>query len=142
MLLSGMGGTGKSEVIKAFVYFVESISKFFDWNYDSDVIKVTAYTGAAACQIPNGKTLHSTVCLQARSITEDNINSWKSTQMLIIDEVSFLSEHLFEKTDKHMRILKGEKDTMFGGCHIILVGDFFQLLPVGSGLPLFKNNTL
>ena len=132
-----MGGTGKSEVIRAFVYFVERISIFFYWNYDSDVIKVTAYTGAAACQIPNGKTLHSTACLQARSITEDNITSWKSTQMLIIDEVSFLSEHLFEKTDKHMRILKGEKDIIFGGCHIILIGDFFQLLPVGKGLPLF-----
>ena len=37
-----------------------------------------------------------------------------------------------------MRILKGEKDVMFGGCHIILVGNFFQLLPDGSGIPLFK----
>ena len=117
MFLSGMGGTGKSEVIKAFVEFVEGISIFFDWNYNSDVIKVSAYTGAAACQIPNGKTLHSTVCLQARSIHEEGIDSWKWTQMLIIDEVSFLSEHLLEKTDKHMRILKGEKDKMFGGCH-------------------------
>ena len=41
-----------------------------------------------------------------------------------------------------MRILTREKNTMFGGCHIILVGDFFQLLPVGGGLPLFKCNTL
>ena len=31
---------------------------------------------------------------------------------------------------------------MFGGCHIIFVGDFFQLLPVGGGQPLFKGNTL
>ena len=51
MLLSGMGGTGKSEVIKAFVEFIESISIFFDWNYDTDVIKVSAFTGVAACQI-------------------------------------------------------------------------------------------
>ena len=34
MFLSGMGGTGKSEVIKAFVEFVESISIFFDWSYN------------------------------------------------------------------------------------------------------------
>ena len=38
--------------------------------------------------------------------------------------------------------IKREKDKMFGGCHIIFVGDFFQLLPVGGGLPLFKGNTL
>ena len=63
MFLSGMGGTGKSEVIKAFVEFAKGISIFFDWNYDSNVIKVSAYTGAAACQIPNGRTLHSTVGL-------------------------------------------------------------------------------
>ena len=126
MFLSAVGGTGKSEVIKSFVEFVVGISKFFNWNYDSDVIKVSAYTGAAACQIPNGRTLHSTVCHQAKSITEENINSWKSTQMLIIDKVSFLSEHLLEKTDKHMRVLKGEKDTMFRGCHTILAEDFFN----------------
>ena len=53
MFLSGMGGTGKSELIKVFVEFVKGIRIFFDWNYDSDVIKVSAYTGAAACQIPN-----------------------------------------------------------------------------------------
>ena len=41
-----------------------------------------------------------------------------------------------------MRILKEENDVMFGGCHVIFVGDFFQLLPVGSGQPLFKGNTL
>ena len=41
-----------------------------------------------------------------------------------------------------MSRLKGEKDIIFGGCHIILVGDFFQLLPVGGGQPLFKCNTL
>ena len=30
MFLSGMGGTGKSEVIKSFVEFVKGISIFFD----------------------------------------------------------------------------------------------------------------
>ena len=89
MLLPGMGDTGKSEVIKAFVEFVEGIRKFFDWNYNSDVIKISAYTSAAACQRPNGRTLHNTACLQAKSITEDNIDSWKSIQILIIDGVSF-----------------------------------------------------
>ena len=143
MFLSGMGGTGKSEVIKAFVEFAKGISIFFDWNYDSNVIKVSAYTGAAACQIPNGRTLHSTVGLcSTNSLSQEMIDSWKSTKVLIIDEVSFLSEHLLEKTEKHMRILKEEKDVMFGGCHIIFIGDFFQLLPVGKGQPLFKGNTL
>ena len=39
MFLSGMGGTGKSEVIKAFVMFVTNISHLFNWNYDSEYLK-------------------------------------------------------------------------------------------------------
>ena len=66
-------------------------------------------------------------------LSQENIDSWKLTQMLIIDEVSFLSEHLLQKTDKHMRVLGGEKDLLFGGCHIVFVGDFFQMLLVGGG---------
>ena len=40
MFLSGMEGTGKSDVIKAFVYFAKNISVAFGWNYDEDVIKM------------------------------------------------------------------------------------------------------
>ena len=65
MFLSAMGGTGKSEVIKAFVEFVKGISIAFGWNYDNDVIKITALTGSAACKIPNGRTLYSQACLNA-----------------------------------------------------------------------------
>ena len=60
MLLSGMGSTGKNEVIKAFFEFVEGISKLFDWNYDKHVIKLSTCTGTAVCQMPNNRTLHST----------------------------------------------------------------------------------
>ena len=69
MFLSGMGGTGKSEVIKAFVYFAKEISIIFGWNYDSDVVKITALTGAAACEIPNGRTLHSQACLSSTTVS-------------------------------------------------------------------------
>ena len=107
MFLSGKGGTGKSEVIKAFVEFAKGISFFFIWNYNSNVIKVSAYTCATICQIPNGRTLYSIAGLRGtKSLSEEMIDSWKSTQMLIIDEVSFLSEHLLKKTDKNIRLLK------------------------------------
>ena len=135
-----MGGTGKSEVIKAFIYFAKGISLFFGWNYNDDIIKVMAMTGAAACEIPNGRTLHSQTCLSHTNISQDKIDSWTSTKMLIIDEVSFLDESSLEKLDEHMRKLK-ENNVMFGDVLIVFVGDFFQMLPV-QGQPLFKNNTL
>ena len=63
MFLSGMISPGESEVMKACIEFVKGISIYFYWNYDTDVIKISAYTGAAAYQIPNGRTLHSIVGL-------------------------------------------------------------------------------
>ena len=136
MFLSGMGGTDKSEVIKAFIYFAKNISILFGWNYDTDVIKVTALTGAAACEIPDGRTMHSQACLPSTKITKSKIESWKSTKMLVIDEVSFLDEENLQKLDKNMRKLK-EKDVLYGGVLFVFVGDFFQMLPV-KGSPLFK----
>ena len=62
MLLSSMGGTGKSEVIRTFIESLKVIGNFFDWNYNADVIKVSIYIGGAACQIPNRRTLYGTVC--------------------------------------------------------------------------------
>ena len=70
MFLSGMGGTGKSEVIKAFVEFAKGISFVFGWNFDKDVVKITALTGTAACGIPNGRTLHSQVCLSGNKVSQ------------------------------------------------------------------------
>ena len=78
MFLFGMGGTGKSEVIKACVHFVKSISIYFDWNYDTDVVKITALTGAAVCQIPDGKTIHSVIGLRG-TVGQSHMEAWKST---------------------------------------------------------------
>ena len=97
MFLSGMGGTGKSEVIKAFIHFAQGISIDFGWNYDNNVIKVTALTGSAACEIPNGKTLHSQAGLTSRKIPLKLKETWNTTIMIIIDEVSFLDEENIKK---------------------------------------------
>ena len=60
--------------------------------------------------------------------------------MLMINEISFLDEDNIRKLDRHLRKLK-EKDVMFGGIHIVFVGDVFQMLPV-RGSPLLKNKTM
>ena len=65
MFLSSMGGTGKSEVINAFVHFVKGISFAFGWNYDTDVVKITAPTGAVSYELPNDRTLHSQTYLSS-----------------------------------------------------------------------------
>ena len=104
------------------------------------MLKITALTGAAVCEIPNGRTLHSQACLSCTKISLAKKESRKSTKMIIIGGVSFLDEDHIQKLDRHIRKLK-ENNVMYGGVHIVFVGDFFQMLPV-RGLPLFKNNTI
>ena len=48
MFLSGMGGSGKSTVIKAFHKFAKHVSQFLEWSFDDKTIKITALTGSAA----------------------------------------------------------------------------------------------
>ncbi|KZP15574.1 hypothetical protein FIBSPDRAFT_750097, partial [Athelia psychrophila] len=52
MYLGGMGGTGKSEVLKA-------LAKFFERRHESHLFLVVAPTGSAASLL-NGTTYHST----------------------------------------------------------------------------------
>ena len=63
MFLSGMAGPGKSEVIKAFIYFVETLSKQLGWHFDEDTIKITAMTGSATCELHHATTTHSAAAL-------------------------------------------------------------------------------
>ena len=82
-----MGGTGKSEVMKVFVNFDKNMGNTCGWMYDNDVIKITALAGAAAYEIPNGRTLHSQACLTSKRIGQVQKDSWASAKMLIIDEI-------------------------------------------------------
>ena len=59
----------ENEVLKLFVEFARGYM-IFGWNYNTDVVKITALTGAVACQIPNGKAHHSTACLVSTRIGE------------------------------------------------------------------------
>jgi hypothetical protein len=60
--------------------------------------------------------------------------------VVIIDEVSMMKKYQLAQLDKRLRVAKHIPDVVFGGVHIILVGDFLQLPPVG-GSPLLKDPT-
>ena len=52
-------------------------------------------------------------------------------QFIIVDEVSMLSNKVFEWVESRLREMRGKSEP-FGGYHILLVGDLFQLPPVCS----------
>ena len=136
-----MGGTGKSEVIKAFKFFIQRLSKQLGWHFDSNTIKTTAYTGSAACELDDATTLHSAVGLNNKKKLSAITPLWKNTKMLIIDEVSFLGIKDLIKLDKNMRIISNNQNYFYCHIHIVFFGDFRQLLPV-KATPLFREKTL
>ena len=149
MLITGAAGTGKTY----------TIHRLLDALRERDVcVGLAAMTGCAALLLGHGaRTLHSwagiglgtgSVDELARRIRKNReaLSRWRKTRVLILDEVSMLSCELFETLDGVARRLRGT-DAFFGGLCVVLVGDFFQLPPVGSERflfesPVFQQNVL
>ena len=132
MFLTGPGGTGKTALIRKMVDLCKTTGK---------KVQVCALTGCAAvllnCQ---AKTVHSWAGIGLANGNADFIvkrvatnkykaSNWKKIDVLIIDEVSMMSQKLFEILDSIGRCVR--KNTRpFGGLQVIFSGDFYQLPPV------------
>jgi ATP-dependent DNA helicase PIF1 len=132
MFLTGPGGTGKTALIRKMVDFCKTNSK---------KIQVCALTGCASvllnCQ---AKTVHSWAGIGLANGDMDFIvkrvatnkykaANWKKIDVLIIDEVSMMSQKIFEILDHIGRAVRKDKRP-FGGLQVIFSGDFYQLPPV------------
>ena len=136
LLLTGPGGSGKTALIKKMVEISKAGGKS---------IQVCALTGCAAvllnCQ---AKTVHSwagiglangPADLVIKRITTNNkkTQNWKKVDILIIDEVSMMSQKIFEILDGIARGARKQKAHLpFGGIQVVFSGDFYQLPPVSS----------
>lgn len=136
LLLTGPGGSGKTALIKKMV----ETSKAHGKN-----IQVCALTGCAAvllnCQ---AKTIHSWAGIGLANGPADLVvkriianktktHNWKKVDVLIIDEVSMMSQKIFEILDGIARGARKQKSHLpFGGIQLVFSGDFYQLPPVSS----------
>jgi len=130
ILLTGGGGTGKSEFLK-----------YFKKHYISKKVAITSTTGVSAILI-GGTTLHSYLGIGLGKGTMRSIaqkvrkkkylrDRWINVQILVIDEISMLSAELFDKLEEIARIVR-QNSKPFGGIQLILSGDFCQLPCIGS----------
>jgi len=134
LFITGPGGTGKSHLIKT-----------IKDDLDANGVKhaVCALTGCAAVLLNCcAKTIHSWsgIGLGAGEIHDivgkvirnrKATTNWKTTRVLIVDEVSMLSMKIFDVLNKVGQTVRKNYSRPFGGIQLIFIGDFFQLPPVG-----------
>ncbi|VVT49737.1 uncharacterized protein SAPINGB_P002418 [Magnusiomyces paraingens] len=130
LFYTGAAGTGKSLLLRSLIARLESMNKS---------VAVTSSTGMAAVNI-GGITLHSFAgvglakedakeLLKKIRKNDATCQRWKSTSILVIDEVSMVDAALFTKLEYIARSIRKDQNP-FGGIQVICTGDFFQLPPV------------
>ena len=137
MYLGGMGGTGKSQVIKAMIHF-------FTERNESHRFAVLGPTGTSAALL-GGSTYHSYLGVQTGTSRRNEATSiaqlkgkLDGVEYIFIDEVSMLACHEMYKISAQLAKALGIYDLPFGGMNMIFAGDFAQLPPVG-GASLYSN---
>ena len=132
MIISGTAGTGKS-------YLINCLRILLDHH-----LCVAAPTGVAAFNV-DGVTLHSLFRLPTKTEFKDlegnRLNEMQQTlsrmRYLVIDEMSMVGRKIFGQLDKHLcQLFPHNAEHVFGGCSVLIFGDFGQLPPV-MGLPLY-----
>ena len=136
LLVHGGPGTGKSHIAKSLASVLPRGSVSF-----------TATTGVAAAALPDGRTLHNLLSLplvdgkfadltpKTRDAIEKNLglddDGELSTCLLVVDEVSMMTATQLAFIDHRLREV-GKRKQPFAGLAVLLMGDFYQLPPVGT----------
>ena len=136
MVVTGTAGTGKS-------YLIQCIRLLL-----GDALKVAAPTGVASFII-EGTTLHSLLHLPTRgefkqlegNRLQQLQQAMSSIRYIIIDEMSMVGRKVFGQIDNRLRqTFPHHAQEVFGGCSLLLFGDFGQLPPV-MDLPLYTTDS-
>ncbi len=132
VFLTGEPGSGKTHTLNDYVTYLR--------EHGIDVA-ITASTGIAATHI-GGMTIHawsgigikdslSPYDIEQIATRERVAKRIARAKVLVIDEVSMLDARVFGMVDQVVRAVR-KRDEPFGGMQVVLVGDFFQLPPIGA----------
>lgn len=128
MYVAGVGGTGKSHLIKTFVLLMDRLGR-------RNELLLGAPTGIAAVLI-GGYTMHSlsmTSPHRKSKSSQELVALWRGVNYLVIDEISMVGALFLSQFSSRLQQAKSEDPSCavkpFGGVHVIFMGDFGQLKP-------------
>ena len=103
----------------------------------SDVLMVTAASGTAAVQI-GAQTYQRAIGMGWYSdantpVSMTHLETWQPVGLLIIDEGGFISRRDLHFLNERLKKVK-DCDMLFGGLHILFVGDHYQLQAIGGAV--------
>jgi ATP-dependent DNA helicase PIF1 len=131
LFLTGPAGSGKSTAIRVAEQFCYELCVAVGVMRSDATFLFTAYTGSVASLI-GGVTISKAAYLNLqRQLNKDDINEWKGVRILIIDEISFMSNSILKKLNRQLTQI-GNRTKLFGGFSIIFAGNFRQLEPICS----------
>jgi hypothetical protein len=147
--LTGGAGVGKSVVVKTLYQALQRcLCSTEGENPEDRRILLCAPTGKAAYNI-QGCTMHSGFQIdpnkgyQYHKLSAERLNTlqvkYRHLAVIVIDEISMVGNKQFLYVDQRLQDIKGNKKP-FGGVHMIVVGDLYQLQPVFDQW-IFKNLT-
>ena len=129
MYIAGMGGTGKSQVLKA-------LSFFFELRKESNRFVIVAPTGTAASLL-GGSTYHYMFGINEHSGTLSNfakvLSRLSGVDYVFFDKVSMLSARDLYRISYQLAHTFNKPEEPFGGMNMVFSGDFAQLPPVPGG---------
>ncbi|CAF4434020.1 unnamed protein product [Rotaria magnacalcarata] len=130
MCVSGCGGTGKSQLIRA-------ITQYFQLTKRGKMLRKLAPTSIAAAEI-DGLTIHSFLGESRKSSKKKQTrtfrsgdtkleNEWRHVKYLIIDEMSMVGLSLLARLNRIVKTAKHiNSEIPFGGVNVIFFGDYLQ----------------
>ena len=129
MYIGGMGGTGKTQVLKA-------LTHFFELRKEMNRFVIVAPTGTAASLL-GGSTYHYMFGINEHSGTLSNFAKVRSrlagVDYVFFDEVSMLSARDLYRISYQLAHTFNKPELPFGGMNMVFCGDFAQLPPVPGG---------
>ena len=141
LFIHGGPGVGKTWTVNEFKNMLTTNNEKF---------LCTAFTGVAASLLNGGETLHSLFQFHVGrkkcsnltgSLTDTALRmmhaKFKDCKYIMIDEISMVGSLMMYKIHNRLQEIKGNS-LPFGGINMLVVGDFFQIIPVGDSC-LYKD---